>query len=200
MIVVDIETSGVDPVKNSILSIGAVDFLDPTRVFYEECQVFEGAHISEEALAINGYTKEQAQDLNKQSDKELVEKFLEWAIGSKDHTIAGQNPSFDRDFLKYTAERYHLNWPLTKRTVDLHSVCYLHMIERGIEPPLEKNRSALNLDLVLAYVGMPAESKPHLAINGARLEAEAFSRLFYSKCFFPEYENFKIPWVSVTKL
>ncbi|MDD4988937.1 MAG: 3'-5' exonuclease [Candidatus Pacebacteria bacterium] len=199
MIVVDIETSGVDPIKNSILSIGAIDFLDSKRTFYEECRTFEGAHISEESLAINGYTKEEAGDSKKQSDKEILEHFLAWALLSKDHTLAGQNPSFDRDFLRYTAERYHLNWPLTHRTIDLHSICYFHMKRQGIEPPFEKNRSALNLDAILTYLGLPEESKPHIAINGARLEAECFSRLFYEKSFFPEYKNFKIPWVSAKR-
>lgn len=196
MLIVDIETSGVDPVKNSILSIGAIDFLDPAREFNEECKAFPGAHISDESLAVNGYSREEVFDVRKQSDKQIVEKFLAWALASGDHTLAGQNPSFDRDFLRYTAERYNLNWPLTHRTLDLHSVCYFHMIKRGIEPILEKNRSALNLDAILAYVGMPAEPKPHIATNGARLEAEAFSRLFYEKSLFPEYKNFKIPWIS----
>ncbi len=155
MIVVDIETSGVDPIKNSILSIGAVDFLNPKRIFYEECRAFEGAHISDESLAVNGYSREEVTDSQKQSDKEIVEHFLAWTLESKDHTMAGQNPSFDRDFIMYTAQRYHLNWPLTHRTVDLHSVCYSHMVGQGTLPPMEKNRSALNLDAILVYLGMP---------------------------------------------
>ena len=59
MIIVDVESSGVDPVKHSLLSIGAIDFLNPKNQFYGECRVWDGAHIMDEALAVNGFTKEQ---------------------------------------------------------------------------------------------------------------------------------------------
>ena len=78
MIVVDVECTGVDEVKHAILSVGAIDFDNPNNQFYEECRAFEGAHIMDEALEINGFTKEQALDPNKQSDEELVKHFIEW--------------------------------------------------------------------------------------------------------------------------
>jgi len=39
MIVADIEATGLDPRKHSILSIGAVDFEHPERQFYGECRI-----------------------------------------------------------------------------------------------------------------------------------------------------------------
>ena len=196
MIIVDVEATGVNPQKHSLLSIGAIDFENPKRQFSGECRIFEGAHVSDEGLAVNGFTRAQIEDTTKQTDKELVEKFLEWAMESSDHTIGGQNPSFDRDFIEYTALRYHLNWPLTKRTVDMHSVCYLHMIQRKILPPIENNRSNLNSDAIMAYVGIPVEPKPHIALNGARYEAEAFSRLLHNRGILAEFEKFPIPWLQ----
>ena len=58
MIVLDVETSGTDPNKHSILSLGALDLSNPSNQFYGECRAFEGAHLEEEAFAVNGFTKE----------------------------------------------------------------------------------------------------------------------------------------------
>ena len=57
MIVVDVETSGLDDEKNSLLSIGAVDFYNPKNQFYGECRVREGAEVNPEALEVNGFTE-----------------------------------------------------------------------------------------------------------------------------------------------
>jgi len=196
MIVVDIEASGVDPHKNSLVSVGAVDFADPENQFYEECRVWEGAHIDDAALKINGFSKEEILSKEKQTDADLLLKFLSWASGCEERTIGGQNPSTDRDFLKYTAERYRINWPFAHRTLDLHSICYFHSIRRGITPPTKNNHSSLNLDSILSYVGIGDEPKPHNGLTGAKLEAEAFSRLMYDRGLLDEFSNFKLPWIN----
>jgi DNA polymerase III epsilon subunit-like protein len=192
MIVIDVETTGVDEVKHSILSVGAIDFEHPERQFYEECRAFAGAHIDEEGLAINGFTREQVLDSNKQTDRELLEHFITWAKQSEEQTFAGQNPSFDRDFLHRTADRYHIEWPFAFRTIDQHSVCYTHMIKRGVIPPVIHNHSDLNSDKIMQYLGLPAEIHPHNALNGAKIAAEALSRLLYNKNLLPEFTKYPI--------
>lgn len=199
MIVVDVEASGVDSQKSSLLSIGAVDFNNPRNRFYEECRIFEGAHVEKEALDVCGFTKEQINDPSKQTDRELVEHFLEWLTKCKEWTLAGQNTSFDRDYLMHTAYRYHINWPLAHRTIDLHSIAYFHMVKNGIQPPLRNNHSAVNLDNILKYVGVTFTRSKHNALEDALLEAEALSRLFYDKPLIDEYRNFEIPWQRSTK-
>ncbi len=193
MIVVDVEATGVDEVKHSILSIGALDFDNPKNQFYEECRAFEGAHIMEEALAVNGFSPEQAIDSKKQTDEELVKHFIEWTKSVKEHTFAGQNPSFDRDFIHRTADRYHIDWPFAFRSIDQHSVCYTHMIKKGIIPPVIHDRSDLNSDKIMQYVGIPEEPHPHNALNGAKVAAEALSRLLYGKKLLPEFKKFDLP-------
>ncbi len=192
MIVIDVETTGVDEVKHSILSVGAVDFEHPERQFYEECRAYDGAHIDDEGLAINGFTREQVVDINKQTDEELIKHFIAWALQSDEYTFAGQNPSFDRDFLQRTANRYHLEWPFAFRTIDQHSVCFTHMVKRGVTPPVIHNHSDLNSDKIMQYVGIPAEIRPHNALNGAKIAAEAISRLLYNKNILPEFKDFPI--------
>lgn len=195
MIVLDVETTGTESTKHSLVSIGAVDFLNPTRQFYGMCKIWDGAHVMSEALAVNGFTEEEIRDPNKKSDAELVLEFLKWTEESEDHTIAGQNPSFDIGFIKSACLRNNLNFTLSHRSIDQHTTCYGHMIKRGVVPPLKNKRTDLNSDSIMTYVGIPTEPKPHIAINGAVWEAEAFSRLLYDKSLLPQFEKHKIPWI-----
>ncbi len=197
MIIVDVEASGVDLNKSSILSIGAFDFDNPKNKFYGECRIWQGAHLNKDSMKVNGFTDEEAQDPKKQSDGELVKTFIEWALTfCKEHTFAGQNPSFDRDFIHYAATRAHLDWPFAFRTIDQHSLCFMHMIKRGITPPILKKRTDLDSDRIMEYVGIPTEPHPHNALNGAKVAGEAISRLLYDKPFLPEFKKYPIPWLK----
>ncbi|PIR38272.1 MAG: hypothetical protein COV34_01530 [Candidatus Zambryskibacteria bacterium CG10_big_fil_rev_8_21_14_0_10_42_12] len=196
MIVIDVETTGTEEDKHSLVSIGAVDFLDPKRRYYRECKIFPGAHIMEEALDVNGYTKEEITDPSKMTDKEMVEEFIVWAQEGKSIMLAGHNlMPIDFDFIEATCRRNHINFPFPKRTIDLHTVCFTHMMLQGLEPPMEDGKSELNSDRVMKYCGLPAEPKPHIAINGALYEAEAFSRLLRNQKLLPEFQEYEIPWV-----
>jgi DNA polymerase III epsilon subunit-like protein len=201
MIAVDIEASGLDPRKNSILSIGAIDFDDPANQFYDECRVWDGAHVNDEALEVNGFSREEALNPEKKSEADLIRGFLAWAMDRRDWTIIGQNPSFDRDFILAACERTHLEFPFAHRTIDTHSLCYMHMIMHGVVPPYDadKHRTALNLDAVLNYTGIPEEPKPHNALTGAMCHAEVASRLLYDRNLLPEFEIYPIPWTVPKK-
>lgn len=199
MIAVDVEASGIGSETHSILSVGAVDMSDPTRQLYEECRAWEGAHINDEALAVCGFTREQISDSSKQSEADLVHKFAAFAEPVADRTLAGQNVSFDRDILQAAAVRAgHTAWPFAHRTIDSHSLCWMHMVKRGLTPPIdeEKRRSALNLDAILLYCGIPEEPVPHNALTGAKSHAEVISRLLWDKKLLPEFEQFDIPWLK----
>lgn len=195
MLIVDVESSGTDYAKHSILSIGALDLANPQNQFYDECRIWDGAHISAEALEVNGSTEAEITDPAKKSEAEIVKAFIAWALDLEERTFAGQNPSFDRDFLKAGAERAgHTDWPFAHRTIDSHTLCYMHMVKRGLVPPVANHRSALNLDAVLNYCGIPEEPKPHNALTGAMSHAEVISRLLYDRKLLPEFDRYSIPW------
>lgn len=229
MIIIDIEASGTEYEKHSIVSIGALDFDFPKNRFYAECRIWDTtdvpctlvglnetsceqcgakcpvngqpqlkAHIMDEALAVNGFTEAEITDPTKKSEGEIVRMFLEWSQHMGDRTLAGQNVSFDRDFLKFACRREGLPWDLAHRTIDTHTLCYMHMINHGIQPPIDAQhrRSALNLDAVLNYCGIESEPQPHNALTGALSHAEVISRLLYGKKLVPEFEQYSIPWVK----
>lgn len=197
MLILDIEASGTNYEKHSIVSIGAVDFDNPDNRFYKECRIWDGAHIMEEALEVNGFSEAEITDPTKAAEGQITEEFLSWSRDMKDRTLTGQNVSFDRDMLRAACDRANLNWDLAYRTIDTHTLCWMHIIKRGMEPPIdeEHRRSALNLDAVLNYCGIPSEPEPHNALTGALSHAEVTSRLLYDKKLLPEFMQFDIPWL-----
>ncbi len=197
MLVLDCEMTGLDPEKNSVVSVGAIDLERPSRQLYEECRAWDGAHIEPAALAVNGFTLEQVTDTKKQSEGDLVHRLILFADGMADTTFAGQNVFTDLYFLRAAAIRAgHTAWPFAHRVIDIHSLCFEHMIARGVQPPIDpfKHHSALNLDKILIYCGVPEEPRPHNALTGAKCNAEVISRILYGRKLLPEFSQYEIPW------
>jgi len=228
MLILDTECSGLRPDLHSILSIGALDFRNPSNRFYGECRVWEvsdsrgesekafeavceqcevncpkgvqpqlRAGIMDDALEVNGFTHAQATNPTKQTEAELVAAFLDWSQDLPERTLTGQNVAFDRNMLEGAARRAKLNWNLAHRTIDVHTLCWMHVIKSGGQPPvdLEHRRTALNSPAVLKYCGLDKEPDPHNALTGALWHAEVTSRLLYDKKLLPEFEQFEIPWL-----
>ncbi len=214
MIIVDIEATGPDPQKCSILSIGAVDLDEPTRQFYGECRAFDGAALSVEGLKICGFTVEQATDKSKQTDVELVKSFVEWCSVKGKPLLAGQNPAgLDIPWLRNAAVRAKIldlvdeplcngesikrpntyNTLLGYRSVDLHAVAYASMLSSGWNIPVKEGRSNVNSQAICTYCGIPTENEVHNALSGAKWEAECFSRIIYGKQLLDEYKKYPVP-------
>lgn len=198
MLVLDGEFSGVNPQLHSIVSLGALDMENPTNRFYAECRVWDGAHISDESLSINGFSREQVTDKNKMTEAELVRNFIDWSGELTNRTFLGQNVSLDRDMLHEASHRAGFNWPFAYRTIDVHTLCWMHMVKTEVKPPVDivHKRSALDLDAILNYCGIPDEPEPHNALTGALVHAEVASRLLYGRKLLPEFDHFEIPWHS----
>lgn len=197
MIVVDIETTGVDPQKHSIISIGAVEFENPDNEFYGECSIWDGAEITEEALEANGFSIEDVTDRTKQSLEILMRAFIDWTHTAANRTLAGRNVAeFDLQFLMTSAYKYSLNWDLAKRTIDDHALTYMHMVKRGLTPPEKNKRSDIDSNFTQNYVGIPEVPYPHNALTDAKWTAEAISRLLYDKSLFDSYKEYPIPWLT----
>jgi DNA polymerase III epsilon subunit-like protein len=197
MLVLDCEMTGLDPEKHSIVSVGAIDFENPDRQLYEECRAWDGAKIDAAALAVNGFTREQVIDPTKQTEGDLVHQVIQFAAPMSDTTFAGQNVFTDLYFMRAAAIRAgHTAWPFAHRVIDIHSLCFEHMISKGLVPPIDpiKKHSALNLDTILNYCGVPSEPRPHNALTGAKCNAEVIARLLYGRKLLPEFAEFDIPW------
>lgn len=192
MVVVDIETTGLNPQESSIIEIGAIDFFNPDNRFNERCSVREDSIINPKSLEVNGYSIKELRDDNFQSEKELLLNFISWIRNIEKKILVGQNVNFDLDFLNATKQRESVEWDFGRRVIDIHSVAYTHMISKGITPPLKKGVSKLNGDLIMKYVGIPPEPKPHKGISGVIYETEALYRLMFNKSCFFEFKQYDV--------
>ena len=165
MIVLDVETSGVDPQRHSLISIGAVDWNSDCQ-FYVAGRVWDGAEVTEEALQVNGFYHSEIDGpdcpANKLFPSEMLVRFERWVrslypegkVVAAGHNVGG----FDMQFLKGMTCWSH-------RSVDLHSIAFA------------KLGDSLSADGVYKALLMPTEPKPHNALNGAKWEKEALKKL-----------------------
>jgi len=154
--------------------------------------MWDGAKIMPDAITVNGFTEAECRNPDKGSLQDLVANFYHWIEQCEDKTLAGQNVSFDRDFLNDSFSRSNMSWHFSFRTLDLHSMAYMDATKRGFPIAHKNDRSDLSLDTILKYLGLPEEPKPHHALNGAKYEAECFSRILFSKNLLPEFKEFPI--------
>lgn len=167
MIVLDIETTGTDPKRHCMVSLGAVDY-DTGMEFYSECRIYYDSKIDPIALQINGFTEEQIRDPRKRHPHGLYQDFLTWAMQFPDKLIAGHNVGhFDILFLEEIHNCFVApnTWPFGYRTLDLHSVAFAVL------------KKSLNHEGICDALGLPREPKPHNALNSARSERDAFKLL-----------------------
>jgi DNA polymerase III alpha subunit (gram-positive type) len=193
MIILDVETTWLDFINCSIISIWAIDLENPNNQFSWECRVFDWAKIEKQALKIIWFTEAQVKDPNKQSLKDLLQKFLLWMSKIEDKTVGWHNVwYFDVRFLEFNAKKVWIEADFGYRTLDLHSVAYTIFVKNWVGIPSWNWYSSLSLDAILSNLWLPKEPKPHLAINWAKFEAEAFSRLLFWKKIFKEFEKYNV--------
>lgn len=174
MIVFDVETSGLDPYKNTILSIGAYDTRRQDS-FYEEIRAPEWADISPRALKVNGFTKEEIYSKDRTPLEKAINDFLAWSGRSDDRVLAGWNVHFDIGFLQAALMRLNIKWPFGFRYIDIHGVAYLDIYANDASSMYHyrtvEGLSKLSLNGALKFYGLPPEPNPHNALTGAKAGA-----------------------------
>lgn len=196
MLVVDLECSGLDAGRHGIISLGAVDFLNPVRTLYLECRLRPGAEFDEEAFAVHGLSQAYLAKLPL-TEEQLLKQFFAWAAESPSRVLMGQVPQMDWEFLKAGAERYGIEWVFGHRSIDLHSVCVAHHYFNNVELAYKYGFPALSLDNISKYVGLPARPGNHHALDDSKITAECFARLLLKKNLLPEYEKFSLPKLNM---
>lgn len=195
MISIDWEFTGLNHLTNSIVSLWAVDFLNPENQFYAECRMWEWATWVDEALKINWFSVEEIQDPNKMSLVELIQKFDVWLkTCPSPQILIWQNPKSDIDFLVESYKKAWIEYPLGHRSMDTHSVVLAKHLDLGKKILIERGKYKINLDESLKFVWINWwEPKPHIALMWAKCAAEVISRTIYWKKLLTDFEDFDIP-------
>jgi hypothetical protein len=94
-------------------------------------------------------------------------------------------------FYKNSYKKSGLNWSFAHRTIDTHSLAYMHMSIHGKRIPVVNAHSGITSNLLFSYVGLDTIRDTHNALEDARLTAEAINRLLFNASLLPEYR--KIP-------
>ncbi|CAC12497.1 hypothetical protein [Thermoplasma acidophilum] len=177
MIFIDTETTGLDPTKCSVISVGAVVYEDPSSRFYMEARPDPDAMIDDGALAVNGFTKEYLSSIaNAMYD--MLTTFTEWyASNSSDYTVAGYNIDFDISFLSQECLMNSVRMIRIDRRIDLKNLFETSDLYKG---------GRKRLDDLLMALGLGTERKPHNALYGALAEAEAYAMLVEKRRILPQ--------------
>lgn len=193
MIVIDIETSGLDFDKCGIWQIGAVDFSNSESQFYEEGKIDDNDIIEDGAKKVCGKKESEFRDSAKQTQKQLLINFFNWCSKIKIKNCIFQNPQFDFGFLEFKSRKYGLNFPFHHRAFDLHSFASLKYFQIYGKFLIDRNHSDMSLRNILEFCGMNDPRGKHNALEDVKLTAECFSRIVYGKYLFQEYNKFKMP-------
>lgn len=158
--VVDVETTGPDPRKAGLLSIGALKVknltLDLSTAFY---RLVREENIERESIEIHGITREEVRSRGVLPEKAIGE-FLEYVRGT---VMVGFNVEFDRRVLDRTSRKF-VGFPLAIPRLDV-----INLLKR-------KGIHILNLEGASRELDVPI-SGLHSAIDDAYTTALLFLKL-----------------------
>lgn len=198
MIILDIETSGINWLKCGLWQIGAID-LESGETFFEESRIDDEDIILDDPLSpkpvleVIGKTEEELRDKEKQSQKQLLENFLRWVSARKIKHFVCQNPQFDMGYIWTKARKYGLEINFDYKAFDLHSIAQIKYFDINKQFFIEDNKSKMSLKRILEFCGIEDKRGVHNALEDVKLTAECFNRLVYGKNLLSEFTKFDTP-------
>ena len=129
MVVLDTETTGLNPEKNSLIEIGAI-MTDKTLADLSEFSAYvkprEFTDISAEAMKVNQIDLKSEEFKSSALIPEVAIKSFDGWLKAKsngeDLFIAGWNPSFDVRFVRWYYDNMIMKWPFHYRVLDVQSI------------------------------------------------------------------------------
>jgi DNA polymerase III alpha subunit (gram-positive type) len=166
LIVIDVETTGLDPQLDDLIEIGAIKLdqktLEEVGSFERKVRLQHPERIAPEAIAINGYTEEGW----------LEAVALETAMGefapfAADGVFVAHNVCFDYGFVAESFRRSGVKDTMDYHRIDLPSIAWSRF----------PDRTKLNLSEIARDLGIGAEPTPHRALTGARWATAVLRKL-----------------------
>lgn len=165
LVFIDVETTGLLPGVNGLLSIGAYHPWSRER-FYLECRPVGAFKVDAEAMRVNGQRLEEVCE-REMDDFRAVGRLFDWLDklrgehGVSKFVMAGKNPEFDRKWLGGFGILERGDYILSRRMIDVHACALALAAARGLDAP------AMRIAELYKALGLPEEPEPHNAVNGA---------------------------------
>lgn len=177
LVVIDVETGGLDPQRDALLSVAAVDSRDGAR-FHTLVRAAPGARISDEALAVNGFCREDCLSLARPAEADALRRLAAWLDARRPFIAAGCNVAFDAAFLRAAAARAGLALEIGHRLFDIQTLALAAHALGAVTLPERDGRPSASLDAILKAVGLARPAGAHRADEDAALTARAIEQLF----------------------
>ncbi len=164
LVVFDLETTGLNPVKDEIIEIGAVKIKNGIIIDKFNALIKPKKKIPPEITEITGITNEMLE--NQKTIEEVLPQFIEF-IGNS--VLVGHNVEFDVSFLKEKARRILKVWIGNEQldTLELSRKILKHLSHHKLHDVV----SELKID----------EKKFHRADSDSEMTAEVLRRLLFLK-------------------
>ena len=190
--------SGVDPIYNDIIQIGAClynekwEHLDSyiQNVYPENEKEF-----NEQSAEIHGLS---LADLEDAPDiYTALEEFENWIYNIaninkkfanlKNVILCGQSVINDINFIKFAYKKTKTEWPFSNKLIDLHTLSYFYFMildHNGFSVPKK-----LSLNDIAYYFGIERETAEHNALEDAMITANCFKKIFEDALNFKNVKN-----------
>ena len=163
VVVLDSETTGLNPAKDKILSIGAVALHETIISVKDQFSVLVKQDFnSAESVLIHGIVKNSSHDYL--TEAEAIQQLLEFLGSAK---IIGHHIQFDIHMINLVLKK--LNLPNLKNKVEDTSDLYAKF--KGVHHPIQKS-----LDDLCTEFNIPKKDR-HTALGDAFLTAQVYQRL-----------------------
>lgn len=143
-VVLDLETTGLDPKKDSILEVGLIRVEHGTAVLRYSALIHSQGAIPPQITNLTGITAQQTEE----GGKDLPAVLREVASIMQGLPVLGYRVEFDCSFLQTAFETCKMTCPI-KKTVDI-----LDMVRKKVEGVRD-----YKLSTVAKYLGIPVESQ-----------------------------------------
>ena len=167
-VVLDCETTGTDPRRDKLISIGAVVVEAGEIVLEDSFEVLLKVAYNASAVTVHGITRDQAAD--GLSEAEALAAFLPWL---RDGVIVGHHIGFDITMISLACQQL-FNFELRNRSIDTMELT-LHLEQDGAFKAQQQIQS-FSLDALCSLFGVTPHDR-HTAGGDAFITAQVFLRL-----------------------
>lgn len=177
MIIIDVETGGLDPQKDALVQVAMYDTVDRELVTWL-VKPSKWLRWSEEAERVHGMSLEYC-ERDGLDECHVMKEVAAWLEKRRGAEVGGANPRFDMDFLRAAASRQGVVLRMSHRAIDVQTLAWVADKIGLITLPRKKEGGmpTCSLDAILETLGRSREGAKHSAAEDVTLTAFAFQRL-----------------------